>query len=366
MNTRKDGNQKKDELYGIQMLRALAALAVVTHHSLEQSNAAAGRFSPDWLTTFGAAGVDVFFVISGFIMLYVSFPAGDPPITSRSFLFGRTTRIFPLYWLCCLGIIVISMAGFLQHHHWTGNDLVKSFFLFPSENPVVHVSWTLVYEMYFYFIFAAVLMFRSANLAALGAAAVIFGVWFGNGLVPLKSIRGFLADPIPMEFCMGLLLALAFSVWKLRTKPWPISISVSLIGLGFLLAASYFLGDGNTSGLGGARRVLAWGLPATLVVAAFLQVRPPQNRLGRALVLVGDASYSLYLTHVFVMLGYGYLLNGQLARYNQAFVVLVVVTISLGTALLVHLLVERPIDRLIRPRRRSFPRSSGFQKPQTV
>jgi peptidoglycan/LPS O-acetylase OafA/YrhL len=68
----------KDELFGTQMLRGLAALAVVTHHTLEQSNGASHPFSPDWLTTSGASGADIFFVISDFIMLFVSFQQSGP------------------------------------------------------------------------------------------------------------------------------------------------------------------------------------------------------------------------------------------------------------------------------------------------
>jgi exopolysaccharide production protein ExoZ len=74
-----------NELFGIQMLRGIAALAVVLHHSLEESNGSTGRFSPDWATTFGASGVDIFFVISGLIMFYTSFPDLRQPISPAKF-----------------------------------------------------------------------------------------------------------------------------------------------------------------------------------------------------------------------------------------------------------------------------------------
>lgn len=85
------------ELYGIQMLRAIAALAVVVHHTLEESGGAIGKFSPDWLTTSGASGVDIFFVISGFIMFHVTFRDRRGPPTPGTFLFRRATRIYPFY-----------------------------------------------------------------------------------------------------------------------------------------------------------------------------------------------------------------------------------------------------------------------------
>ena len=89
------------ELVGIQMLRGIAASLVVFHHSLEESLASAvPPTSPDWLTTFGASGVDIFFVISGFIMVYTSFPLRRPPVRPINFVVKRASRIYPFYWFC--------------------------------------------------------------------------------------------------------------------------------------------------------------------------------------------------------------------------------------------------------------------------
>ena len=90
-------------LDSLQMLRGVAAAAVVVHHALEVSNGAASAFSPDFLTTAGAAGVDVFFVISGFIILYTSFPAGRSPLSPRTFMLRRMIRIYPMHWICLWG-----------------------------------------------------------------------------------------------------------------------------------------------------------------------------------------------------------------------------------------------------------------------
>jgi peptidoglycan/LPS O-acetylase OafA/YrhL len=104
----------KNDLPGIQILRGIAALAVIIHHSLEESNGALHRFSPDWLTTSGAAVVDIFFVISGFIMLHVSFRTGRASLRPGQFLLRRITRIYPLYWLTCLGAVTIAAFGLLS------------------------------------------------------------------------------------------------------------------------------------------------------------------------------------------------------------------------------------------------------------
>jgi exopolysaccharide production protein ExoZ len=147
-------------LEGIQVLRAIAALMVVLHHSLEESLAAGAPFkSPDWLTTFGAAGVDIFFVISGFIMFYVSFPTDQAAASPVSFLVKRITRIYPLYWFCMALTLGLWSIGLFRSLQLDADVLVRSFFLFPSEHVINIAVWTLNYEMYFYLVFAATLTF---------------------------------------------------------------------------------------------------------------------------------------------------------------------------------------------------------------
>ncbi len=337
------------ELYGIQMLRALAALAVVTHHSLEVSNGAVGRFSPDWLTTSGAAGVDIFFIVSGFIMLHVSFRPHRAPPTPGRFLFRRATRIYPLYWLCCLAILAAAAGGFLRGQHWSGAEVATSLLLLPSDHLLVNVSWTLVYELYFYLIFALMLMARSMGVAVAGAIVAIVCFWLVSGLLPGRDLRSLLADPIPLEFCMGLCLAWAYSRWEANFKRLRTGWVLALIGLGCMAAAPLFVAHPDTSGLPGLPRVLAWGLPALLVMVASLPIGRPRNPAARFAVLLGDASYALYLTHVFVMIAYGWVLKSTgLGTYSQIWVVPFVVASSILIAIVTHLAVEQPLLSVIR------------------
>jgi peptidoglycan/LPS O-acetylase OafA/YrhL len=329
------------------MLRALAALAVVTHHALEVSNGAAGRFSPDWLTTSGASGVDIFFVISGFIMLHVSFRPHRPPPPPGRFLLRRMTRIYPLYWLCCLAMLAAAAAGFLRGQAWSGADVATSLLLLPSDHLLVNVSWTLVYELYFYLIFAVMLLARSMAAAVIGASVSIVCLWLGAGLLPWPGLRSLLADPIPLEFCMGLCLAWATSRRTFRRSG--IGWGLALIGLGVMTAAPLFVVHPDTSGLPGLPRVLAWGLPAVLVMMASLPIGPPRNPATRFAVLLGDASYALYLTHVFVMIGYGWVLKSTgFGAHSQVWAVPVVVLVSVVIAIGTHRLIERPILAIIR------------------
>jgi exopolysaccharide production protein ExoZ len=337
------------ELYGVQMLRALAALAVVTHHSLEVSNGAAGHFSPDWLTTSGAAGVDIFFIISGFIMLHVSFRPHRPPPAVGSFLFRRVTRIYPLYWLCCFAMLAASAAGFLRGQHWSGTDVATSLLLLPGNHLLINVSWTLVYELYFYLIFAVALIARSMAVAVSGPIVAIISLWLASDVVPWQAVRSLLADPVPLEFCMGLCLAWAYSRWQAVFKQLTIGWVLALVGLGITAAAPLFVWHPDTTGLPGAARVVAWGLPALLVMVAALPIRAPRKLATRFAVLLGDASYALYLTHLFVMIGYGWVLKSTgFGASAQIWVVPLVVVASIMIAIVTHLTIERPLLSIIR------------------
>jgi exopolysaccharide production protein ExoZ len=332
------------ELFGIQMLRALAGLAVVTHHSLEQSNGALGRFSPDWLTTSGASGVDIFFVVSGFIMLHVSFGSRRASVPAPSFLYRRATRIYPLYWLCCMAMFAASLAGLLAHHHWGDRALLASLLLAPNSNPLIFVAWTLVYEIYFYLIFAATLPYQSIGVSVVGTNLAVIGFALSGFALPQGAVRDFLTNPIPLEFCMGLWLSWAFARQTERGKPWPIGFAPGVIGVALLALAAVVVHHRSTAGLDGFPRVLFWGVPSVLVVAAFLGLQKPQSAALRFAVLIGNASYALYLTHVFVMLAYAKLQKTTIiGRIDQRWVVPCVIVLAVAIAIATHLLLERPM-----------------------
>src|SRR5271165_5026968 len=119
-------------LNGIQVLRAIAALLVVQCHTLQASGGAiAPPKSPYWFTTFGAAGVDIFFVISGFIMFYISFPTGQPPVSPASFLLKRITRIYPFYWFSMALAFGLWSIGLFKPSQIDADILIRSFLLLP-------------------------------------------------------------------------------------------------------------------------------------------------------------------------------------------------------------------------------------------
>ena len=166
-------------LASIQVLRAAAALAVLFAH-LWPALAQFGNENIIPNFTFGAAGVDLFFVISGFIMVYTSerlFGQRDGP---GRFLTRRLIRIVPMYWALTT-LVVVAWYGVKLPDHTTWTNVVGSYLFIPTLKPgggtapVLGVGWTLNYEMLFYFLFAITIMFQR-RMAVIVLSALLFGI----------------------------------------------------------------------------------------------------------------------------------------------------------------------------------------------
>jgi len=333
-------------LDGAQMLRAVAAGAVLVHHTLQQSNGATSRLAPDWLTTAGAAGVDLFFVISGFIMAWIAFRApGRAPRPGR-FIVDRLTRILPLFWLCCAATLAVAAVGFLRSADLSPGSVVLSLLLLPHEGRLLGVAWTLEYELLFYAVFALCLPLRSLTRSTGAAGVAIAALVLAAPVLPPGTVRAFLGNPIMLEFVGGMAIA-----WLSLRRPdllrVPLALAVAA-GAVLMLAPMWVLHE-TTDGLRGWPRLMFWGLPAMLVVAHAVTALPRPGAVTRALVRLGDASYALYLTHAFVMIGYAAVLKRTALReVGQGPAVVVVSALSIVVALLAHRLVELPVTRAVR------------------
>ena len=355
----REGSGPRREIYGIQCLRALAATMVVFHHTLEESNGSAHPFSPGWLTTGGAAGVDIFFLISGFIMIHTSFGADGAPPGPGPFLLRRAARIYPAYWVCCLGMVAISMLGYLHAHPLHAYGVFASLVLLPTHSPLLYVSWTLVYEAYFYLVFALALVSRdSTRTAAIATgiiAAVLFLIRYGLGM----PASAFLANPIQMEFCAGMWLAVLY-----RRNGFSLGSWLTIPALALLYAAPLFSAHPNTNGLIDWPRVFFWGIPGALLLLASLRVGTG-GALSRFGVRLGDASYGLYLTHPFLTLAYAAALKRTgLHHLPQPMIVAAVVAASIAVALAFRSRIEKPLDNLLRRRLgRALPVAATVGQP---
>ncbi|HEY2857576.1 MAG TPA: acyltransferase, partial [Terracidiphilus sp.] len=295
------------KLDSIQMLRGLAASSVVIYHCAHRVNLNWPSLSTQSsLENVGAAGVDLFFVISGFIMAYTTAERSGLP-DSLAFLGNRIRRIYPLYWIWTT-VLVALWAGKLAlvGHKYAFTYVLASYLLIPVGNgtvfePILFQGWTLTYEMLFYLAFALTIacgLKSSWRLPAL-VATFLFLAALGCALPPASGIRSVLTNPVLAEFLLGVLAAdLAQRLSKARLRHLPATLAIS--GVVLLLASALCQRNHEL-------RWLVWGGPNFLIVlGAALQ---SARLYPGILVFLGDASYSIYLSHSLVASFLGKLLN---------------------------------------------------------
>lgn len=325
------------KLHGLQYLRALAALAVVVFHAAGR----AGRSFP-----VGESGVDIFFVLSGFLMVAITDPATRP----LPFLADRARRIVPMYWLATTTILLGSLAGLFPGIVLTQGYVAASYLFVPSISPsnleiwpLLVPGWTLNFEMMFYVAFAAAMAARS-QVRQMVALTVGFAGLAAVGLAvePANTALRFYADPLVLEFAAGGWLGIA---WKrsARWERWP-GLSATLAGAAGFVAAGLFEPP--------VERALLYGIPAVALVAGVLGLerRRPIGRWRPALLL-GDASYSIYLWHTLAMPVVSRALPDWPAGTAPAWTILLFSLAGVLGGVAGHLLLERPVLRYFRERR---------------
>ncbi len=287
------------KIEAVQALRAVAALSIAILHVLHDAigldpTGMIGRLHSalPW-----DAGVDLFFVISGFVMVYASAELFGRRDGTALFMARRLIRIVPLYWATTTLFLLMALiarpvvtegAGSVAH-------ILMSYAFLPSRGPdgaiqpIYSLGWTLNYEMFFYIVFAAFIwqVRRRALILVtftLGAAIAV------HPLIPADATAlVFWTDPIVAEFLFGMAIA------ALATRGISLSLGVSV---GLALLALLWLIGGYVSGIAGSRPVTT-GLPVAMLVAAAVFGRA--IRLPTTLVLLGDSSFALYLVHPFAM-----------------------------------------------------------------
>lgn len=310
--------------------------------------------------TLGAGGVDLFFLISGFIMVVTS-----EELSGREFMRRRLIRIVPLYWLSTL--VFIAAASVLPQRD--GQDLsvpaiATSFLFLPyarpdgTIQPLNPVGWTLNEEMLFYVLFAASLLLprRLRVAASVGALGGI--VLAGALLRPETTALRFWSSPIVLEFGLGMLVGALYR----RGARLPRGSAVILSAVAIALYG-WQIGQPEP---GEWWRLIAWGGPALLLLlAATLGLSPPSTRspgnghlpraarwMGRGLEALGDASYSLYLLHLPALLVLRHLAGRLDLPWDAAATPWLFATVAtafaIGVASASYRLVERPLTRSLR------------------
>ena len=281
----------KFQIQSLQLFRGFAALAVVAHHTALSTGAFVGAL-PEPLATWlgmGFLGVDFFFVLSGFIIMYAHMDDARTPTALKRYTLKRLARIYPAYLPVGVAMIVLYVAmPDLSAAGGRDYSLLSSLLLVPADGPpVLSVAWTLVHELMFYGVF--LLFFVSRRWLAGGLLAWSVVILFANYLF---TPTGWLRYPLSLlniEFMLGVGAA-----WLVRSQAlhgrgqW-----IAGAGLGIAFVAVLLLMQ-DTAGY--LRLLLAFGL-ALLVVGFALYEQQVAARWSALLLVLGNASYSIYLVH---------------------------------------------------------------------
>lgn len=298
-------------LNGIQLLRAIAVLLVVHCHVLDRQIGIGGSFHQSffYVQNFGAVGVDVFFVISGFIITLVAHPFAQRR-QGWSFFIKRILRVVPLYWL------VSVLAAFLFYRRngsMVATEAIAKTFLFypfignsPRIGPVVSQGWTLSFELLFYSVTALATCLGSKKYMLAVMAFFLCGILLNYTSGNQYPLLVFLGNGIMLEFMLGVCCGWLFLS---RTSFTAIqSNAMIMAGIGGLLA-TLVLGYGGISesgntvlGTSSLARSALWGIPAALLVAAVAMTEKRQPlQVYRFWLGIGNASFSIYLVHVIII-----------------------------------------------------------------
>ena len=332
-------------LHALQYLRAVAALAVVYSHSIIQV-----ENYEQYLMHAGSFGVDIFFVISGFIMIYIAKPDDTP----TAFFANRIRRVVPLYWFFTflMAAILLAMPSVFKATVFQWDSFLFSLGFIPHWSvaypgfvwPIVAPGWSLIFEMYFYLVFAVSLLlavrYRVLFISLFITAVFTIGTQFNDGQ---SAAAQFFAQSMVFEFLLGMFLAVA---WK-RGFRLPSSTAWFLL----VFATCLLFLDLPVP------RIIEFGVPSLLIVMACLFVHIKQYDWA---VLLGDASYALYLSHIFTLGIMRKVLAPLLGEGPMAAYLFVV--ISLVVCIFVSIYIHKYIDNwLLRSERFRF---IGNRAPQ--
>lgn len=338
----------------MQVLRGLAAMLVVLFHAgvlADERFGAPGHHLFGPLFRAGAGGVDIFFPISGFVMVVSTIGLLAQPGAWRIFLKRRIIRIVPLYWMATTLklVIVLALPALALHTAISTGYVVSSYlFIFAADPngevaPLVPVAWTLIFEMFFYACFAVAIFFRASPLRSLSIVmGLVAVVGFFNSPHWPPALR--LMNPIVLEFVAGM----AVAHWSLAGRRLPPAVAGACAILALVALFATDLGGADP---GNQRiRFLLWGLPGLALLAAATSLEPwIAARNWRLPRLLGDASYAIYISQGFTLPVVGIvLIKAGIHGLPGAATALVAAPVACAVVgVLIYRWIERPVTLVL-------------------
>lgn len=322
----------------IQALRGIAATLVAAFHLYGVERDSEGSLF--WFFRHGEAGVDIFFVISGFIIFYTA----RPDRGLGNFVEARFWRIFPPYWFILLGYIAASLGLWLllgdDSKLPSGFAVVASFLLLPVPEQIIVIAWTLTIEIAFYLLFAITFFRGGVRALYLGLFAwVALSQVYQHQTAVVWAPFNYLLHSAVLEFLYGVIIATLFVRGERRLQ------DLSLV-LGVLGLAAFLLTDSPL--LHGVGREFVPGVPAALIVYGLLGRGWP---VPDSVLLWGESSYILYLLHLLV-----YSLTGKVTEmalggdpYQSTLIRTLMLVTVVGLSMVLSATLERRYQRWYRP-----------------
>lgn len=335
-------------LRNLHLLRALAALSVVYFHI---SSTAGLNLAWD----IGSRGVDVFFVISGFIIAYIG--SKQP----GHFFVRRLIRIVPFYWAATLVVFTAAtvLPRFFRSTDASIGHLVPSLLFFPhlsssgEVQPTLILGWSLNFEMFFYVLFALALLLSTRRAPILCAAAIVAVVAIGKLVGPVSTAFDFYARTTSLEFCYGIGAYYLLAACERRkamlaqSAVLKLALPLALIaGVAAIVLFEHLAKDAIP-------RYLAGGIPAFVIVVSALLLERIFGVASRSRLawLLGEASYVIYLIHPYIVFGVLRLAVPDAAQLSMPTIVAVIaglITLTSGIGIALHLLFEKPVMAFLR------------------
>jgi len=328
----------------VQGARGIAAIAVVLAHASTVLGAPLhGIFRA------GHAGVDFFFVLSGFIITLVHHRDIGHPSFLTSYLWRRLIRIYPVYWiaLALLGLLIAS--GIVREVDPVG--VLATLFLLPEHHPpLLGVSWTLQHEMLFYLLFALAIVGRRLGIVVLATWLVLImaSSMRGTAILPWAPdslLWDFVAAPFHLQFMMGIAVAAVVVINRV-----PVPRVLLAIGIAGIACTATLEDAGWIAYLGLASKALFGGFSACAIAGMAAAERKGLLTVDAAVTLLGEASYSIYLVHypAIAMVLAVFAASGTINIVPAWLMMTMLATTGVVAGIALHLLAERPILKWLR------------------
>jgi exopolysaccharide production protein ExoZ len=303
-----------------------------------------GWFNHGFIRDLGGTGVDIFFVISGFVITFTAWNRFQDEVFSREFLIRRLIRIVPMYWLCT-SVMAVTFLFFPQlifsGRQTSVGHVLASYLFIPwaqgdDRSPVLGAGWSLNYEMFFYVVFALSLFLprKKALLRIVVGLIAIIGVSNWITLTGLSSHFWFFSNSVILEFIYGMVLATLFQ--RGLSKSTMRSLFLLAFGSAALALIVFRFGANLKEWRG-----VFWGGPSALIMAGAMLL-PTTFKIPTFLVRLGDISYSLYLVHFFCQVAIGHAWLSMFSKGPVDILVILLIVVSCVVAYFAHVGIERP------------------------